>query len=116
MAESRSLQQNPLETTDYVGDIRNVMTPNFMRPEQLGQLAPEVGNMKGGAAEVSTAAARMIAQPGQAERLGARRRIDANTHAALVDQRPGLDANTRTIPSSGAVHRDFGMGIDVSRL
>lgn len=104
--------------TEYMGDVRGVMTPAFFQPraEQRGMLVPEVGNMKGGAAEGATAAARMISMPTQAERMGARRMIDANAHAAMVEQRPGLDANTRTIPSSGAVHSDFGLGIDVSRL
>lgn len=104
--------------TEYMGDVRAVMTPAFFqpRPEQRGMLVPEVGNMKGGADEAGTAASRMISMPSQGERLGARLRLDDNVHASMVEPRPGLDANTRTIPSSGAVHRDFGVGVNVSRL
>lgn len=99
---------SPIGPMDYVGDIHNILSPQLggPRPESQTQ-SVEKGHSKV-AVDPSrgTATAKEASMPSQAERLGARRAVEKNTHATHRTTHPDKERNVLTVPSSAATHRD----------
>jgi len=98
----------PIGPMDYVGDIHNILSPQLGGPRSEQQAAYIAKSHARTPVDPSqgTATSKQGTMPGQAERLGARRAVDKNTHATHRTTHPDKERNVLIVPSSAATHRD----------
>ena len=113
MSENRRPIAPVIGPEDYVGNPLSVMDPSAwgLRPEAQSIMAPRGHGKVPVDPSQGTKVNPENTMPSQAERLGARRAVEKNTHATHRTTHPDKERNVVVVPSSGATHRDtFNMG------